>query len=630
MSKIIGIDYGTGNSVLGVFEGGKPTIIINNEGKRTTPSVIGFSDNGEIKVGDAAKRQAVTNAKNTVVQIKRFMGNSYDECKDEVKRVQYNVVNDNGYPKVDINGKKYTPQELSAMIISKLKTSAENYLGEKVTEAVITCPAYYNDTQRQAVKTAGEIAGLKVLRVINEPTAAALAYGIDKLDKDMNIVVFDAGQGTFDVSILNFGAGVFEVLSTNGDTHLGGHDFDQVIVDWLVQELKNDEGVDITNDSMAMQRLAEAAEKAKIELSSALETEINLPYITSVEGTPKHLVKTITRAKFEQLAATLLKRHLKPCEEALKAAKLEKKDIDEVILVGGTTRIPAIQKLVTDFFGKEPSKAVNPDEAVALGASIQAAVLNKEEGVGDIVLLDVTPLNLGVEVQGGLMATLIEANTTIPCDKTETFTTAVANQSEVDIVVLQGNRPMANDNKNLGRFKLTGILPAPAHVPQIEVKFSLDANGIMNVSAKDKATGKEQSIRIEASGGLSKEEIERMKAEAEANAESDKKAKEIAETINKGDSLAFAQETLIKEQESNLTPDEKTKLEGLVNDLREAVKDKNVGKINSIETTINETWQTISQRIYGQQQTQGSEQPQETTQEVKNNVQDAEFEEVKG
>ena len=630
--KVIGIDLGTGNSCLSVFEGGVPVIVVNAEGKRTTPSVIGFSKDGEIKVGDAAKRQSVTNAKNTVVQIKRFMGNSYAECSGEISRVQYNVVNDSGYPKVDIDGKKYTPQELSAMILQKLKSAAEDYLGETVTDAVITCPAYYNDTQRQAVKDAGSIAGLNVLRVINEPTAAALAYGVDKSDKDMNIVVFDAGQGTFDVSILNFGGGVFEVLSTNGDTHLGGHDFDQTIVDWLISELKSDSGVDISNDSMAMQRLAEAAEKAKIELSSATSTDINLPYITSVDGMPIHLVKTLTRAKFEQLIDGLIKRHITPCENALKAAKLDKKDIDEVILVGGTTRIPAIQKLVTDFFGKEPSKAVNPDEAVAIGAAIQGAVLSKDGSVGDIVLLDVTPLNLGVATKGNIMATLIEANTTIPCEKSEVFSTAVNNQPEVDIVVLQGNRPMASDNKQLGVFKLGGILPAPAGVPQIEVTFKLDANGIMNVSAKDKATGKEQSIRIESSGSLSKEEIERMKAEAEKNAESDKKAKENAETINKGDSAVFQNEKLLEELKDKMTEDEKKSVNDVIDKMREAVKNKDIETIKKLDEELTQVWQPISMRIYqgDQQQAQQTATDSAQQQQASNaeNVQDAEFEEV--
>ena len=632
MSKIIGIDLGTGNSCLSVFEGGSPVVVVNNEGKRTTPSVIGFTKEGEIKVGDAAKRQSVTNAKNTVVQIKRFMGNSFDECKGEIERVQYDVVNDGGFPKVAINGKNYTPQELSAMILQKLKNAAEDYLGESVTDAVITCPAYYNDAQRQAVKDAGNIAGLNVKRVINEPTAAALAYGIDKADKDMNIVVFDAGQGTFDVSILNFGGGVFEVLSTNGDTHLGGHDFDQKIVDWLVNELKNDSGIDITGDSMAMQRLAEEAEKAKIELSSSTSTEINLPYITSTENGPIHLAKTLTRAKFEQIIDDLLKRHLEPCENALKAAKLNKSDIDEVILVGGTTRIPAMQKLVTDFFGKEPSKAVNPDEAVAIGAAIQGAVLNKESGVGDIVLLDVTPLNLGLETKGGIMTTLIEANTTIPCEKTEVFTTAVNNQPEVDINVLQGNRPMAKDNKRLGIFKLGGILPAPAGVPQIEVTFKLDANGIMSVTAKDKATNKEQSIRIEASGSLSKEEIEKMKADALANESEDKKAKEKVEAINKGEAAIFQNEKLMDELKDKMTDDEKKSVNDVLDKMRDAVKNGNADSVNKINDELTQVWQPISMRIYqGEQQTNSQQTEEATTSETvdeQSNVQDAEFTEV--
>ena len=496
MGKIIGIDLGTTNSCVAVFEGNEPVVIANSEGKRTTPSVVGFVENGERKIGDPAKRQAITNPKNTVYSIKRFMGENWQQTEKEIARVPYSVVNEGGYPRVDINGRKYTPQEISAMVLQKMKKTAEDYLGQEVTEAVITVPAYFSDSQRQATKEAGQIAGLDVKRIVNEPTAAALAYGVDKANKDMKIAVFDLGGGTFDISILEFGGGVFEVLSTNGDTHLGGDDFDQVIIDWLVQEFKNDEGANLKDDPMAMQRLKEAAEKAKIELSSSTSTEINLPYIMPVGGVPKHLVKTLTR----------------PCQKAMADAKLNTADIDEVILVGGSSRIPAVQTLVKNYFGKEPSKGVNPDEVVAVGASIQGAILNKEGGVGDIVLLDVTPLTLGIETMGGVMTKLIEANTTIPCKKSETFSTAADNQTEVTIHVLQGERPMASQNKSIGQFNLTGIAPARRGIPQIEVTFDIDANGILKVSAKDKATGKEQAIRIEASSGLSQDEINRMKA----------------------------------------------------------------------------------------------------------------------
>jgi molecular chaperone DnaK len=636
MGKIIGIDLGTSNSCVSVYEGNEPTVIVNSEGKRTTPSIVGFADNGERKVGEPAKRQAITNPKNTVYSIKRFMGETYDQSKQEAERVSFNVVNEGGYPRVDIDGRKFTPQEISAMILQKMKKTAEDYLGQEVTDAVITVPAYFSDSQRQATKEAGQIAGLNVRRIVNEPTAAALAYGIDKSDKDMNIAVFDAGGGTFDISILNFGAGVFEVLSTNGDTHLGGDDFDQVIIDWLVQEFKNDEGgADLMSDPMAVQRLKDAAEKAKIELSSTNSTDISLPYIMPVNGQPKHLNKTLTRAKFEQLADGIIKRHMKPCELALADAKLEPKDIDEVILVGGSTRIPALQELVKKIFGKEPSKAVNPDEAVAIGASIQGAILNKESGVGDIVLLDVTPLTLGIETLGGVMTKLIEANTTIPCKKSEVFSTAADNQTEVTIHVLQGERPMAAQNKSVGRFNLTGIMPAQRGIPQIEVTFDIDANGILKVSAKDKATGKEQSIRIEASSGLSKEEIERMKAEAEANADADKKEREIIDIVNKGDSIAFTQEKMIEEQKDNITTDEKTKLEGLVKEMKDAVAAKNADKIKELETTINNEWNAISQRVYANQQTQQQTQTNATTDEAaaeeasSENIQDADFEEVK-
>lgn len=634
MGKVIGIDLGTSNSCVSVYEGGESIVIVNSEGKRTTPSIVGFSDNGERKIGDAAKRQAITNPKKTVYSIKRFMGETYEQSKKEAERVPFTVVNEGGYPRVDIDGRKYTPQEISSMILQKMKKTAEDYLGQEVKEAVITVPAYFSDSQRQATKEAGQIAGLDVKRIVNEPTAAALAYGIDKMNKDMNIAVFDAGGGTFDISILNFGGGVFEVLSTNGDTHLGGDDFDQVIIDWLVEEFKKENnGADLKSDTMAIQRLKEAAEKAKIELSSSNSTEINLPYIMPVDGTPKHLVIELTRAKFEALANDLIKRHIKPCEIALSDAKLEPKDIDEVILVGGSTRIPALQEVVKKVFGREPSKAVNPDEAVSLGASIQGAVLNKESGIGDIVLLDVTPLTLGIETMGGVMTKLIESNTTIPCKKSEVFSTAADNQTEVTIHILQGERPMASQNKSVGRFNLTGIMPARRGVPQIEVTFDIDANGILKVSAKDKATGKEQSIRIEASSGLSKEEIERMKAEAEANADADKKEREIADSVNKGDSIIFAQEKLIEEQGNNLSSEEKTKLEEFVNRLKEAVSSKDVDKINSLEKEINDEWNVISQRIYnsqGQQQQQTQEEADEAaaSEPTNDNVQDADFTEV--
>ena len=626
MSKIVGLDLGTGNSCIAVFEGGSPTVIVNSEGKRTTPSVIGFTNDDKIKAGDSAQRHAVTNPKNTVSSIKRFMGNTYKECEDEATRVQYDVVDEGGYPRVDIKGKKYTPQELSAMIIQKMKKSAEDYLGEPVKDIVITVPAYFGDAQRQATKEAGEIAGLNVRRIINEPTAAALAYGLDKSDKDRVVAVIDDGCGTYDVSILSFGGGVFEVLSTAGNTHLGGDDFDQVIIDWLVDEFMEDENFDLSKDPMAMQRLKEAAEKAKIELSNTTSTELNLPYITSIDGTPKHLIKTLTRAKFEQLSSDLIKQHIEPIKNALKSAKIEAKDVDEAILVGGTTRIPAIQNLVKEIFGKEPSKGVNPDEAVALGAAIQGAILNKDAGVGDIVLLDVTPLNLGIETMGGVMTTLIPANTTIPCDKEETFSTAADNQTVVTIKVCQGNRSMANDNKQIGLFNLEGILPAMRGVPQIGVKFSIDSNGILTVTAKDKGTGKEQKIRIESKSSLSKEEIERMKSEAEANADADKKAKEEADTINKGDSIVFGQKKMLNEQKDNINADEKTKLESLVSEMETAVKERNVERINSIETEINSVWQGISQRIYAKNEQSSNSESQSKTNDT---VEDANFEEVK-
>lgn len=614
MGKVIGIDLGTSTSCVSVFEGGQPTVIVNSEGNRTTPSVVGFA-NGERKVGDAARRQAITNPKNTVYAIKRFMGIPFDKAQKEADRVTYNVINDGGYPRVNIDGRKYTPQEISATILQKMKKTAEDYLGTEVKDAVITVPAYFDDSQRKATIEAGEIAGLNVLRIINEPTAAALAYGVDKANKDMNIVVYDIGGGTSDVSILNFGGGVFEVISTNGDSHLGGEDFDQAIVNYLVEEFEKQEGVNVSSDAMAMQRLKEAAEKAKIELSTATSTDINLPYLAPVNGVPKHLMLTLTRAKFEQLTENLYNKLIELCKEALRLSKLETKDIDEVILVGGSTRIPKVVEAAKSVFQKDPSKAVNPDEAVSLGAAIQGAVLNKEDGVGDIVLLDVTPLNLGIETLGGVMTTLIEANTTIPCDKEEVFSTAADNQTEVTINLLQGNRPMANQNKSIGRFNLTGILPAKRGVPQISVKISINANGVIEVSATDKGTGKAQSIRVEGSSSLSKEEIERMKAEAEANADADKKERETADAVNKGDNIAFTQEKMIEEQKDNLTSDEKTKLEGLVSQMKDAVKAKDVNKINELEASINETWQTVSQRVYANNQSQQSTQ-QPTDEEV--------------
>ena len=633
MGKVIGIDLGTSTSCVSVFEGGKPTVIVNAEGKRTTPSIVSFGKDGERKIGEAAKRQAVTNPKNTVYEIKRFMGEKYNECEQEVKRVPYSVVNDGGYPKVDIEGRKYTPQEISAIILQKMKKTAEDYLGEDVKDAVITVPAYFSDSQRQATKEAGEISGLNVLRIVNEPTAAALAYGIDKSDKDMNIAVYDFGGGTLDVSILSFGGGVFEVLSTDGDTHLGGSDVDEKVMNWLIDEFKNDEGVDISKDPMAMQRIKEAAEKAKIELSSTNSTEINLPYITAIDGMPKHLVKTLTKAKFESLIDDLVQRTIEPCKKALENAKLGIDEIDEVILVGGSTRIPAVQEAVKKFFGKEPSKNVNPDEVVSLGASVQGAILNKESGVGDIVLLDVTPLNLGLETLGNAMTNLIEANTTIPCKKTQTFTTAQDNQTAITVRVLQGNRPLASQNKQIGIFNLEGLMPAPKGVPQLEISFDIDANGLLTVTAKDKATNKEQSIRIEASSNLSEDEIKRMRAEAEANAEADKKEREVIDTVNKGDSIVFTQEKMLDEQKDNITADEKSKIEGLVSSMKEAVKDKNADKINELEKEINEVWNGISQRIYSSKAQDSSQQTSSsgttTEQAADAEPQDAEFEEVK-
>ena len=638
MGKIIGIDLGTTNSCVSVFEGNEPVVIANSEGKRTTPSVIGFVKDGERKVGDPAKRQAITNPKNTVYSIKRFMGETYAQSQKEAERVPFSVVNEGGYPRVDIDGRKYTPQEISAMVLQKMKKTAEDYLGQEVTDAVITVPAYFSDSQRQATKEAGQIAGLNVQRIVNEPTAAALAYGVDKANKDMKIAVFDLGGGTFDISILEFGGGVFEVLSTNGDTHLGGDDFDQVIIDWLVNDFKSAEGIDLSKDPMAMQRLKEAAEKAKIELSSTTSTEINLPYITAEGGVPKHLVKTLTRSQFEQLAHGLIQACLIPCQNAMRDAKLQTSEIDEVILVGGSSRIPAVQTLVKNYFGKEPSKGVNPDEVVAVGAAIQGAILNKENGVGDIVLLDVTPLTLGIETMGGVMTKLIEANTTIPCKKSETFSTAVDNQTAVTIHVLQGERPMAAQNKSIGQFNLEGIAPARRGVPQIEVTFDIDANGILNVSAKDKATGKEQKIRIEASSGLSQEEIDRMKAEAEANAAADKAERERVDKMNQADSMIFTTENFLKDNGDKIPADQKPAIESALQQLKDAHKAADIAAIDNAINNLNQVMQAASAQMYGQA---GGAQPgadagfnggqQAGGQQTNNsdNIQDADFEEVK-
>ena len=637
MGKIIGIDLGTTNSCVAVFEGNEPVVITNSEGKRTTPSVIGFVKDGERKVGDPAKRQAITNPKNTVYSIKRFMGETYDQCAKEVTRVPFSVVNEGGYPRVDIDGRKYTPQEISAMVLQKMKKTAEDYLGQEVTDAVITVPAYFSDSQRQATKEAGQIAGLNVRRIVNEPTAAALAYGVDKANKDMKIAVFDLGGGTFDISILEFGGGVFEVLSTNGDTHLGGDDFDQVIIEWLVNGFKADEGIDLSKDPMAMQRLKEAAEKAKIELSSTTSTEINLPYISAEGGVPKHLVKTLTRSQFEQLAHNLIQACLVPCQNAMRDAKLQTSDIDEVILVGGSSRIPAVQTLVKNYFGKEPSKGVNPDEVVAVGAAIQGAILNKESGVGDIVLLDVTPLTLGIETMGGVMTKLIDANTTIPAKKSEVFSTAVDNQTAVTIHVLQGERPMAAQNKSIGQFNLEGIAPARRGVHQIEVTFDIDANGILNVSAKDKATGKEQAIRIEASSGLSKEEIERMKAEAEQNAASDKAEREKIDKLNQADSMIFTTENFLKDNGDKIPADKKPGIEQALQQLKDAHKAADVAAIDAAIANLNNVMQAASAQMYqggaqpgadaqagaGAQQQAGGDAKGDDT------IQDADFEEVK-
>lgn len=637
MGKIIGIDLGTTNSCVAVFEGNEPVVIANSEGKRTTPSVVGFLKDGERKVGDPAKRQAITNPKNTVYSIKRFMGETYEQSRKEAEAMPYTVVNDNGYPRVEIEGRKYTPQEISAMILQKMKKTAEDYLGQEVSEAVITVPAYFSDSQRQATKEAGEIAGLKVQRIVNEPTAAALAYGVDKANKDMKIAVFDLGGGTFDISILEFGGGVFEVLSTNGDTHLGGDDFDQVIIKWLADDFKAEEGIDLTKDPMAMQRLKEAAEKAKIELSSSTSTEINLPYISAEGGVPKHLVKTLTRAQFEKLAHDLIQACLVPCQNAVRDANLQTSDIDEVILVGGSSRIPAVQTLVKNYFGKEPSKGVNPDEVVAVGAAIQGAILNKESGVGNIVLLDVTPLTLGIETMGGVMTKLIEANTTIPCKKSETFSTAADNQTAVTIHVLQGERPMASQNKSIGQFNLEGIAPARRGVPQIEVTFDIDANGILNVSAKDKATGKEQKIRIEASSGLSQEEIDKMKAEAEQNAAADKAEREKIDKLNQADSMIFTTENFLKDNADKIPADKKAPIETALQQLKDAHKAGDVTAIDNATNALNTAVQAASAQMYqggaqpgaDAQGAQGGQQAQDNGSNSADDIQDADFEEVK-